>query len=78
VALTPIQRWFFERTFTDQQHSNLSMMRHAPNGFDLLMTEQVMQRLLSHHDAMHMVYRQEDGGILQYNQRKLTEPIAVM
>ncbi|MEH7800088.1 condensation domain-containing protein, partial [Bacillus pumilus] len=78
VMLTPIQRWFFERTFTDQHHWNLSMMLHAPNGFDLLMTEQVMQKLLSHHDALRMVYRQEDGSILQYNQRELTEPIAVI
>ncbi len=78
VMLTPIQRWFFERTFTDQHHWNLSMMLHAPNGFDLSMTEQVMQKLLSHHDALRMVYRQENGSILQYNQRELTEPIAMI
>ncbi|MBQ4816178.1 non-ribosomal peptide synthetase [Bacillus pumilus] len=78
VMLTPIQRWFFERTFTDQHHWNLSMMLHAPNGFDLSMTEQVMQKLLSHHDALRMVYRQENDSILQYNQRELTEPIAMI
>ncbi|MGE1211867.1 non-ribosomal peptide synthetase [Bacillus pumilus] len=78
VMLTPIQRWFFERNFTSQHHWNLSMMLHAPNGFDLSMTEQVMQKLLSHHDALRMVYRQENGSILQYNQRELTEPIAII
>ncbi|MBZ9521407.1 non-ribosomal peptide synthetase [Bacillus safensis] len=78
VILTPIQRWFFERAFSDQHHWNLSMMLHAPNGFDLSITEQVMQKLLSHHDALRMVYKQEHGGILQYNQRELTEPLAII
>ncbi|MCY7569405.1 amino acid adenylation domain-containing protein [Bacillus safensis] len=78
VILTPIQRWFFERKFSDQHHWNLSMMLHAPNGFDLSITEQVMQKLLSHHDALRMVYKQEHGGILQYNQRELTEPLEII
>ncbi|AVM22674.1 non-ribosomal peptide synthetase [Bacillus pumilus] len=78
VILTPIQRWFFERAFSDQHHWNLSMMLHAPNGFDLSITEQVMQKLLSHHDALRMVYRQEHDDILQYNQRKLNEPFAIV
>ncbi|MFJ6206412.1 non-ribosomal peptide synthetase [Bacillus pumilus] len=78
VILTPIQRWFFERAFSDQHHWNLSMMLHAPNGFDLSITEQVMQKLLSHHDALRMVYRQEHDDILQYNQRELTESIAII
>ncbi|KDE25689.1 nonribosomal peptide synthetase subunit, partial [Bacillus safensis FO-36b] len=78
VILTPIQRWFFERAFSDQHHWNLSMMLHAPNGFDLSITEQVMEKLLSHHDALRMVYKQEHGGILQYNQRELMEPLAII
>ncbi|WP_249704772.1 condensation domain-containing protein, partial [Bacillus zhangzhouensis] len=78
VILTPIQRWFFERAFSDQHHWNLSMMLHAPNGFDLSITEQVMQKLLSHHDALRMVYRQEHDDILQYNQRDLTEPFSII
>ena len=78
VILTPIQRWFFERKFNSQHHWNLSMMLHAPNGFDLVLTEQVMQKLLSHHDALRMVYRQEHDDILQYNQRELTEPFSIV
>ncbi|OLP65658.1 Surfactin synthase subunit 2 [Bacillus pumilus] len=78
VILTPIQRWFFERKFNNQHHWNLSMMLHAPDGFDLTITEQVMQKLLSHHDALRMVYRQENHEILQYNQLELTAPISIV
>ncbi|QGX67144.1 amino acid adenylation domain-containing protein [Bacillus sp. ms-22] len=78
VILTPIQRWFFERRFENQHHWNLSMMLHAPKGFDLAITEQVLQKLFSHHDALRMVYRQEHGDILQYNQRELTEPMSII
>ncbi|WP_272512046.1 condensation domain-containing protein, partial [Bacillus altitudinis] len=78
VILTPIQRWFFERNFDHQHHWNLSMMLHAPKGFDLAVTEQVLQRLLSHHDALRMVFRQEHDDILQYNQRELTEPFLII
>ncbi|WP_458110063.1 amino acid adenylation domain-containing protein [Bacillus zhangzhouensis] len=78
VMLTPIQRWFFERKFSSQDHWNLSMMLHAPKGFDLAITEQVLQKLISHHDALRMVYRQEHGDILQYNQRELTEPFSII
>ncbi|MBD3860021.1 amino acid adenylation domain-containing protein [Bacillus sp. 28A-2] len=78
VILTPIQRWFFERNFSHQHHWNLSMMLHAANGFDLSITEQVMHKLLSHHDALRMVYKQEHGDILQYNQRELTEPMSII
>ncbi|KEP25298.1 hypothetical protein BA70_09610 [Bacillus zhangzhouensis] len=76
--MTPIQRWFFERKFSSQHHWNLSMMLHAPKGFDLAITEQVLQKLLSHHDALRMVYKKEHGDILQYNQRELTEPFSII
>ncbi|MFJ5965683.1 condensation domain-containing protein, partial [Bacillus sp. NPDC093026] len=78
VILTPIQRWFFERKFSNQHHWNLSMMLHAPNGFNLKITKQIMQKLLSHHDALRMVYRDVHGEIMQYNQRELTEPISIV
>ncbi|KAF6552315.1 amino acid adenylation domain-containing protein, partial [Bacillus sp. EKM203B] len=34
AALTPIQRWFFEKNFTDKHHWNQSVMLHAKDGFD--------------------------------------------
>ncbi|XYN84486.1 phosphopantetheine-binding protein [Bacillus subtilis subsp. subtilis] len=34
VILTPIQRWFFEKNFTNKHHWNQSVMLHAKKGFD--------------------------------------------
>ncbi|MEC0411088.1 amino acid adenylation domain-containing protein, partial [Bacillus subtilis] len=33
VILTPIQRWFFEKNFTNKHHWNQSVMLHAQKGF---------------------------------------------
>ncbi|WP_353853829.1 amino acid adenylation domain-containing protein [Bacillus sp. Bos-x628] len=65
VILTPIQRWFFERKFSNQHHWNQSIMLHAPNGLDEAVTRQVLQQLIVHHDALRLVYTFTDGSIVQ-------------
>ncbi|MEC0494506.1 non-ribosomal peptide synthetase [Bacillus glycinifermentans] len=67
VMLTPIQRWFFERSFANEHHWNQSVMLHAPSGFDPEIVEQTLQSLAGHHDALRMVYRKEGGRVIQYN-----------
>ncbi|TWO94597.1 non-ribosomal peptide synthetase, partial [Bacillus velezensis] len=63
--LTPIQRWFFEKNFTDKHHWNQSVMLHAKDGFDPDLVEKTLQALIEHHDALRMVYREEREGIIQ-------------
>ncbi|MCY8926608.1 condensation domain-containing protein, partial [Bacillus atrophaeus] len=63
--LTPIQRWFFDRKFTNQHHWNQSVMLHAPKGFDPIAVEKTLQALTEHHDALRMVYREERGDVIQ-------------
>ncbi|BBP87042.1 hypothetical protein BsIDN1_06600 [Bacillus safensis] len=65
VILTPIQRWFFERNFTNQHHWNQSMMLHAPNGLNEKNVQQVLEQLMIHHDALRMVYPLEEGRVIQ-------------
>ncbi|WP_439846177.1 surfactin non-ribosomal peptide synthetase SrfAB [Bacillus spizizenii] len=65
VILTPIQRWFFEKNFTNKHHWNQSVMLHAAKGFDPERVEKTLQALIEHHDALRMVYREEDGEIIQ-------------
>ncbi|MCY9027723.1 surfactin non-ribosomal peptide synthetase SrfAA [Bacillus inaquosorum] len=65
VILTPIQRWFFEKNFTNKHHWNQSVMLHAKKGFDPERVEKTLQALIEHHDALRMVYREENGNILQ-------------
>ncbi|QHZ48659.1 non-ribosomal peptide synthetase [Bacillus sp. NSP9.1] len=67
AALTPIQRWFFERGFTNEHHWNQSVMLHAPAGFDPELVEQTLEKLTEHHDALRMVYKKENGRISQHN-----------
>ncbi|XYP77617.1 condensation domain-containing protein [Bacillus subtilis subsp. subtilis] len=55
VILTPIQRWFFEKNFTNKHHWNQSVMLHAKKGFDPERVEKTLQALIEHHDALRMV-----------------------
>ncbi|MGE6632449.1 condensation domain-containing protein, partial [Bacillus sp. NPDC077027] len=77
VILTPIQRWFFERKFTNQHHWNQSVMLHAPNGFDPDVTEKVIQKLVEHHDALRIVFQVDEEKIVQYNQGLLNDSITL-
>ena len=65
VILTPIQRWFFERNFTNQHHWNQSVMLQAPNGLDEEVVQQVLEQLMIHHDALRLVYPLEEGRVIQ-------------
>ncbi|MGG6314127.1 condensation domain-containing protein, partial [Paenibacillus macerans] len=68
VALTPIQKWFFERDFTERHHWNQSIMLHAPSGFEPGWVRQTLLRLLEHHDALRIAFRHQDDRIVQYNE----------
>ncbi|CAM2140153.1 Surfactin synthase subunit 1 [Paraburkholderia tropica] len=67
VILTPIQRWFFEKNFTNKHHWNQSVMLHSAKGFDPERVEKTLQALIEHHDTLRMVYREEQGEIVQFN-----------
>ncbi|TYS32217.1 amino acid adenylation domain-containing protein [Bacillus pumilus] len=77
VILTPIQRWFFERNFTSQHHWNQSVMLHAPNGLDEAIVQQVLEQLMTHHDALRIVYPLEEGRIIQRHQGVKENKVAV-
>ncbi|MDM5300447.1 surfactin non-ribosomal peptide synthetase SrfAA [Bacillus subtilis] len=67
AILTPIQRWFFEKNFTNKHHWNQSVMLHAAKGFDPELVEKTLQALIEHHDALRMVYREKTKEVVQYN-----------
>ncbi|MCV0025607.1 surfactin non-ribosomal peptide synthetase SrfAB [Bacillus sp. XT-2] len=69
VILTPIQRWFFEKNFTNKHHWNQSVMLHSAKGFDPERVEKTLQALIEHHDTLRMVYREENGDIIQAYKR---------
>ncbi|NOU89219.1 amino acid adenylation domain-containing protein [Paenibacillus sp. LMG 31460] len=65
VGLTPIQQWFFDQCFANQHHWNQSVMLHKSDGFDSLALEKALRDLVQHHDALRMVYDEQDGRIVQ-------------
>ncbi|UCH94058.1 MAG: amino acid adenylation domain-containing protein [Candidatus Aminicenantes bacterium] len=69
VPLTPIQRWFFAKNFTDGHHFNQAVMLYRPGGIDQDILKQVFTKLTEHHDALRMVYEldQETGDVIQRN-----------
>ncbi|GAA4279089.1 non-ribosomal peptide synthetase [Aquimarina mytili] len=68
VVLSPIQKWFFDNSKTDQHHFNQSSLL----AFDSKVTPQIVQQIFSeilrHHDALRMVFKKEGVNIDQQNQ----------
>ncbi|MGG0792541.1 amino acid adenylation domain-containing protein [Brevibacillus laterosporus] len=62
ARLTPIQSWFFEQKFADAHHFNQSVMLYRKEGFDENSLRRVMQKITEHHDALRMVFCQNDSG----------------
>jgi amino acid adenylation domain-containing protein/non-ribosomal peptide synthase protein (TIGR01720 family) len=61
IALSPIQRVYFERFKTDRHHNNHSVLLKSRDRLDRWVVEKVFKKLLEHHDALRMVYREDSG-----------------
>ncbi len=71
VALTPIQRWFFEQRFASSSHWNqAALLRLAPR-VDAAGLRAALVAIVSHHDALRMRYEPSTdaaaGGWRQVN-----------
>ncbi len=71
VTLTPIQQWFFEQQ-TDVHHFNQSIMLYRESRYEVFALERVLQQLVTHHDALRMVFHPNDQGYTALN-RNLDE-----
>ncbi|KAM3095973.1 amino acid adenylation domain-containing protein [Phormidesmis sp. 146-35] len=61
LPLTPIQHWFFEQSLPDTHHWNQAVLLTVHQRLDLTVLKQVMQQLLSHHDALRSRFYQEEN-----------------
>ncbi|TPG69307.1 amino acid adenylation domain-containing protein [Brevibacillus laterosporus] len=66
VVLTPVQRQFLERQGELRRFSQ-SVMLYRRNRFEEEAVREVFERLAEHHDALRMVYSQEEGAWKQHN-----------
>nr|WP_269671021.1 non-ribosomal peptide synthetase [Paenibacillus sp. 481] len=67
VRLTPIQQWFFEQQFSEQHHYNQAVMLYQRQGFNEAALHKVFEQLVLHHDALRLVFRQQENGIEAWN-----------
>ncbi|NMO19497.1 amino acid adenylation domain-containing protein [Pyxidicoccus fallax] len=62
VALTPIQRWFFELGLEEPHHWNMSLLLESRAALDPALLERALAHVVEHHDALRLRYaRAEDG-----------------
>ncbi len=67
IPLTPIQRSFFELQKTARHHYNHAILITLEQGFDLQGIKVVFQKLGMHHDALRIVFSEQNGKIVQKN-----------
>ncbi len=73
VPLTPIQHWFFEQNFPDMHCFTLAYMLEIQNSLNIAQLEQVVQQLISYHDALRLRYSSEKLGWQQFTTHTSTD-----
>ncbi|MDG0057028.1 amino acid adenylation domain-containing protein, partial [Paenibacillus sp. P2(2022)] len=67
LKLTPVQHWFLEQNLADAHHHNQSIMLHSKDGFDEAALRTAMDHIVSHHDALRIVFRPTEHGYEAWN-----------
>ncbi|MHC5737512.1 amino acid adenylation domain-containing protein [Nostoc sp.] len=67
VALTPIQKWFFEQKLPEPDYFNQSALLEVPPDLQPELLQQVVQQLLLHHDALRSRFVREGQRWQQFN-----------
>jgi amino acid adenylation domain-containing protein/non-ribosomal peptide synthase protein (TIGR01720 family) len=67
IPLTPIQHWFFEQNLPYPDHFNQSVLLEVPPELQPELWEQVVQKLLFHHDALRLKFVQAESKWQQIN-----------
>lgn len=66
APLTPIQEWFFNGEIKTKYHFNQSVMLEFEQGISTEEIKQIFKKLLSHHDALRTVFKQENSLYKQH------------
>ena len=66
IEFTPIQNWFFEQHLVEQNHFNQAFMLFRKQGYDEEIIINVFNKIVEHHDALRMVYKQKGNRVIQY------------
>ncbi|WP_394773118.1 amino acid adenylation domain-containing protein [Flavobacterium sp.] len=67
--MTPIQHYFFENeTILNKNHYNQAIVLKSKEELDTKILGDCLASLVSHHDALRMVYKEKPQGWMQYNE----------
>ena len=61
VPLTPAQHWFYAKQVKDLHHFNQSILLEVPQDLDQQTLERALNELVQHHDALRLVFVEDDG-----------------
>jgi amino acid adenylation domain-containing protein/non-ribosomal peptide synthase protein (TIGR01720 family) len=64
-GLLPIQQWYFEQDNAAVSHYNQSVLLGIEKSVGEAALSAVIEKLLSHHDALRFVYRKNEAGVWQ-------------
>lgn len=64
--LTPIQKWFFEKDFSDRSHWNQSIMLQAKGRFSEDIVRKVFAKIVEHHDILRSIFLQKEETFYQF------------
>jgi amino acid adenylation domain-containing protein/non-ribosomal peptide synthase protein (TIGR01720 family) len=67
ITLSPVQQWFFNGNPSTPHHFNQSVLLWSKKPLAEEGIRAVFDKLVLHHDALRMVYRQTDSGWVQEN-----------
>ncbi len=68
ISLTPIQSWFINNDNLYKHHFNQSVMLNFPKGITEDTVRLIFMKINEHHDALRIVFKKENGKILQQNE----------
>ena len=67
VPLSPVQHQFFKRGKRFPHHYNQALMVASEQRMDKKMIKTIFGKLMEHHDALRMSFKERNGRIVQYN-----------
>lgn len=66
IALTPVQKWFFEQNMVHPEYFNMAYLFRVPENIDLSLLEKVLIRCLEHYDTLRINFQKENDGFRQF------------
>ncbi|MDP4176697.1 MAG: condensation domain-containing protein, partial [Bacteroidota bacterium] len=75
VALSPIQHWFFEKQFTDENLWNQSNLFKLKERLDPVKLKKALSEIIKHHDMLRAFYKKDSNEIKQIIRKDIPEDV---